>query len=483
MRRFILAIAAALLGIAGFIQLAPDEAAAPDFGGTDTTIPDGAVSSPSAWYCPWVAAGDVVDTDIITATEPNVEITYTLLDPLANAEPSEATVELIGPGATALSTGNVLRVGESPAIVELSDGPATVASMQYADNFVTADQCLVSVPKIWYLTGGSTKTGTFTRLRLFNPFADNAEVTITAYSEFNLDLVAELEGFDVAGRSWTTIDFENVLPFRDELAFTVTSNQGLVIPALIRTDERGEGMWPGMAPAEAWEFPVASPGALSGQVAVMTAGDDQVIVTVDVVTETGTVRGAREIVVDSSAPALIPLDDLAAPPFGVRVRATAPIAATLIATVPEADVEGGEGGEGGEGDEPADTTTTTTEDTTTTTEVTEEEFVRGLAGTIGVSRPSSSWVIPVDTFPNATTTLWVMNTSTEPVAVDVAPIGETDYAALESFEIPAESIVGVPVDGGIGIFGYRIEAARPVSVGWEIAGQQGVAITSGIPSG
>ena len=99
----------------------------------------------------------------------------------------------------------------------LSDGPATVASMQYADNFVTADQCLVSVPKIWYLTGGSTKTGTFTRLRLFNPFADNAEVTITAYSEFNLDLVAELEGFDVAGRSWTTIDFENVRPTADGL--------------------------------------------------------------------------------------------------------------------------------------------------------------------------------------------------------------------------------------------------------------------------
>ena len=44
-------------------------------------------------------------------------------------------------------------------------------------------------------------------------------------------------------------------------------------------------------------------------------------------------------------------------------------------------------------------------------------------------------------------------------------------------------LVGVPVDGGIGIFGYRIEAARPVSVGWEIAGQQGVAITSGVPSG
>ena len=61
---------------------------------------------------------------------------------------------------------------------EVTNGPATVASMSYADSFISADQCLVSVPKIWYLTGGSTKTGTITRLRLFNPFADNAEVTI-----------------------------------------------------------------------------------------------------------------------------------------------------------------------------------------------------------------------------------------------------------------------------------------------------------------
>ena len=54
--------------------------------------------------------------------------------------------------------------------------------MQYADNFLSADQCVVSVPKIWYLPGGSTRTGTITELRLFNPFADTAEVTATAMS-------------------------------------------------------------------------------------------------------------------------------------------------------------------------------------------------------------------------------------------------------------------------------------------------------------
>lgn len=477
MRRVLLAIAAGVIGVVAVTQIAPPDAEAPEFGDTDVTIPDGAVASPSAWYCPWVEAGDVVDSDIVVATDPDVTINYTLLDPVANADPSTASLDLVGPGAAVLNTGSVLRVGETPAIVEITNGPATVASMNYADSFISADQCLVSVPKIWYLTGGSTKTGTITRLRLFNPFADNAEVTIAAYSEFNLDLVAELDGLDVAGRGWTTIDFEPYLPFRDELAFTVTTNKGLVIPALVRSDDRGEAMWPGVAPTDSWEFPVVAPGELAPHIAVMSAGDDGVVVSVDIVTEEGTIRNAREIVIDSSAPALIPLADLAAPPFGVRVRATAPIAASAIATVPEADVEGGEGGD------PSSTTTTVADDTTTTTELVEEEFISGLAGTVGTARPSSDWIVPVDSLPGADTTLWIMNSSTEPASVSFGPLGEIEYSVLDLVQVPPESIVGIPVDVGIGIYGYVISADRPVSVAWEISGDRGVALVAGVPTG
>ena len=475
MRRVILLIIAGALGFVALSQVAPTTEGGPDFGTVEVTIPTGAVASPSVWYCPWVEAGDIVDSDVIVATEPDVDVNVTLLDPVANADPTSADFRLIGPGATVLSTGDALRVGESPAIVEISNGPATAAAMEFADAFISSDQCVVSVPKIWYLTGGSTKTGTITRLRLFNPFADNAEVTVTAYSEFNLDLIAELDGLDVAGRSWTTIDIETYLPFRDEIAFTVTSNQGLVIPALVRSDDRGEAWWPGMAPADTWEFPIVTAGDLAPSIAVMSAGDDEIIVSVDIVTEEGTIRNAREIVIDSSAPGLIPLSDLAAPPFGVRLRATAPIAASVIATIPEADVEGGDGS----GD---DETTTTIDDATSTTEVTEEDFITGLAGTIGSPRSSSSWIVPVDTIPDATTTVWIMNAGIDPVSVTYSQLGEVEYTLTEVVEVPAESIVGIPVDVGIGIYGYAIQSDDPVTVAWEIAGRQGVAITAGVPS-
>jgi hypothetical protein len=475
-RRLILLAIAALVGFFALVQTEPPATGGPNFGAVDVTIPDGAVASPSVWYCPWVEAGDIVDSDVIVATEPDVDVNVTLLDPLANADPTSVDFRVIGPGATAFSTGEALRVGESPAIVEISNGPATVASMQYADAFISSDQCIVSVPKIWYLTGGSTKTGTITELRLFNPFADNAEVSVTAYSEFNLDLVAELDGLDVAGRSWTTIDIETYLPFRDELAFAVTTTQGLVIPVLVRADDRGEAWWPGVAPADTWEFPIVTSGDLASSIAVMSAGDDEIIVSVDIVTEEGTLRNARDLVVSSSAPGLIPLSDLAAPPFGVRLRATAPIAASALATVPEADVEGGDA----QVDE--DSTTTTIDESTSTTEVTEETFITGLAGTVGSPRAASSWIVPVDTVPDSETTMWIMNAGVDPVSVTYSQLGEVEYTLTETIEIPAESIAGVPVDVGIGIYGYGIVSDRPVSVAWEIAGPQGVALTAGVPS-
>lgn len=471
MRRVLLLALAALAGFVGFVQVAPPEPDAPTFGVPEIEDPGGgAVASPSAWYCPWVEAGDIVDSDVIVATEPSVDIGLTVLHPIANEEPGTLSVELAGPGATAIATGSVLRVGESPAIVEISNGPAAASSMQYADNFISADQCIVSVPKIWYLPGGSTRTGTITELRLFNPFADTAEVTVTAYSEFGIDLVADLDGLDVAGRSWTTIDLEPFLPFRDELVFTVSSEQGLVIPALIRSDDRGQAMWPGTGPSETWDFPIVTAGELEPFISVMSAGDDGIEVSIDIITPDGAVRNARQVTVESSVPSLIPLSDLAAAPFGVRLRATAPVAATVVAVVPEGDGDGGEGSL-------EETTTTVAGDVDP-----DVPFITGLAGTNGLARSSSSWIVPLDTLPDLATSMWIMNTGTDPVQVTFEPLGDLEPVPGEPVTVPPESILEVPVEVGIGNYGYRIEADGPVSVAWTISGERGVAIVSGIAS-
>jgi len=478
MRRAILLLLAALAGVGGLLQVAPSGAPATNFDTREVGHFGGAAAVPTVWYCPWIEAGDVLDSAIAVASDSDAVVNMTLLDPLANAEPTEFSFDIVGPSATAIETGNLLRRGESPAIVEISNGPAAAISMQWADGQIAADRCIVSVPKDSYLTGGSTKTGSFTQLRLFNPFADNAEVAITAYSEFNLDLIPNLDTIDVAGRSWTTIDFEPFLPFRDELAFKISATKGLVIPILVRTDERGEATWNAMPPSETWDFPVAAPGGLTPSVAVMSAGDDAVVVTVDIVTEQGTILNAREITIDSTAPALIPIADLADPPFGLRVRATAPIAATVVAVVAGSEIGGGEGG-AADGETEELPTTTTVEGTETTVPVV-EEFIRGLAGTTGSATSSTSWIVPLDTLPGSETTLWLMNNEAERATVSILELGEGDFLAAESVVVEPESVLGIPVDAGIGTYGYSVTSDRPIVAAWEIVGDRGVALIAGI---
>ncbi len=480
MRRTILLVLAAFVGFVGILQVAPVATPSPDFQLDDGMHPDGASAVPSAWYCPWVEAGDVMDSAIAVASGRDTSVDLTLLDPLTNAEPTTFSFDMVGPGATGIETGNLIRRGESPGIIEFSDGPAAGISMRWADGQIAADRCVVSVPNQWYLTGGATKTGTFTQLRLFNPFADNAEVSITAYSEFNLDLIPDLDTIDVGGRSWTTIDFEPYLPFRDELALRVTTSTGFIIPVLVRTDEHGEAVWNGTALSENWEFPVTAPGGLEPSIAVMSGGKSDVVVSIDIITEDGTISDARTVTLDSSVPATIPLGDLAAPPFGVRVRSTAPISATVVAVVPEF-VPGPEEEIGGEGGVPETTTTIAdgSEGSDTTLPI-EEDFVRGIAGTTGSATADTSWIVPLDTLPGSETTLWLMNTGDIAATVEILPLGESEFLTEEAVEVPPGSVLGIPVDVGVGTYGYQVTSDRPISVAWEIVGDKGVALIAGI---
>ena len=139
MRGLILLVLAGLVAVVGLNQIAPPPDPVPDFGIVDIVEPDGAVASPSVWYCPWVEAGDVVDTDVMVATDVNVDVALTLLDPLTNEEPSVSEYSIIGPGAAGVDTGLILRRGESPALVEISDDPAAAATLEWGASLLSGD--------------------------------------------------------------------------------------------------------------------------------------------------------------------------------------------------------------------------------------------------------------------------------------------------------------------------------------------------------
>ncbi|MDK1017517.1 MAG: hypothetical protein QGD95_08505, partial [Actinomycetota bacterium] len=67
MRRALLLLLAGAAAALGLVQVGPPPDQGPTFATEDVTDPDRAVASPSVWYCPWVEAGDIVDTDILVA--------------------------------------------------------------------------------------------------------------------------------------------------------------------------------------------------------------------------------------------------------------------------------------------------------------------------------------------------------------------------------------------------------------------------------
>lgn len=484
MRRLIALLAAGALGFLAYTMVPPAEPAPPEFGTTLPPDPDGATGSPSVWYCAWVDSGALRDSTFDLAAALDVESIITLPSPIPNEEPDSTTLDVAGPGAVSVDTAAIIRRGESPGIVEFDDGPATASSVVWTDELLTGDRCVVSVPKIWHIGGGTTADGFTLNLRIFNPFPENAKITVTALSEFGVEPLPELTGLDVPGRSWITEDLTRTLQLLDQVSFTVTTEQGLVIPTLVLSafDEEDElideASWPGTGLARTWDFPVTSDGGLDPILIVTNDGDTDATVTIDVFTVEGAIIGAAEQIAPAGVPTRIPLGDLAEAPFGIRMTASVPVAAVVEARVPEPDEEI---------PDEAGATTTTSEAPDEGSEGDEEVEAppepRGLAGTVGLVDASTRWLVPgPGTTPDTTSTIWIMNTGSEQATVTVTPLGPSGALPADKVVVPGGSVLGYVATSSVAN-GYDVTSNVEVSVAWSISGERGVAMLAGVAVG
>lgn len=477
MKRIVALVAAAALGFLAYTMVPPAEPAPPDFGTTLPPDPDGATGSPSVWYCPWVDSGALRDSTFDLAAALDVESIITLPSPIPNEEPDSTTEDIAGPGALSLDTASIIRRGESPGIVEFDDGPATASSVVWSDELVTGDRCVVSVPKVWHIGGGTTADGFTLNLRIFNPFPENAKITVTALSEFGVEPLPELTGLDVPGRSWITEDLTRTLQLLDQVSFTVTTEQGLVIPSLVLAayDEDDtlidEASWPGTGLARTWDFPATTDGGLEPILIVTNDGAADATVTIDVFTPAGAIIGASEQLAPAGFPTRIPLGDLAEAPFGIRVTSSVPVAAVVEARIPEVSEE-----------IPEEAASTTTSEAA---EGGDEAPAgpRGLAGTVGLVDASTRWLIPgPGTTPDTTSTIWIMNTGSEQATVTVTPLGQSGALPADKVVVPAGSVAAYVAAFGAAD-GYEVTSNVEVSVSWSISGPRGVALLAGVAVG
>lgn len=463
MRRTILLAVTAGLAILAFGLERPPPAEGPTFTGPSAVDAAGAADA-SVWYCPNMSAGAVRDTWLMLAAETSVEVDVTLPNPIPNEEPDSSQLTMAGPGARSVEVASVVRRGDAPGFIELSDGPAAVAAVVATEGIETesvslmGDRCTAAVPKLWHLPGATTRTGRQSTLRLLNPFPEPAKVTVGGASEFGDIGLLDLSVRDVAGRSWIDINLNEIVSLLDDISLTVSSEEGLVIPNLVVSSRVDEASWPGTGLSTAWHFPVATTEDLSGFVVVSNPGDAPLSVDVDVHTAEAALPAARTESVPPGQPVRIPLRDLADGAFGVVIRATAPAAAVVIAE---------------------DVPVTTAEEDDAETQTTD----RGrIAGTVGAEAPEARWLLPgVGAIPDSTATLWMMNTNAEEVVAMVQPLGSVTIDPSEFILAPG-TVTSVELQS-LSISGYLIDATLPISASWSVELSDGVAFISGTPVG
>lgn len=501
MRRALALIVTGVLAALAFAASPPIEERPPDFGIPSVEV-EGATAEPSAWYCPWTAAGALRDSAFNLATIVDVDTIITLPNPNPTEEADTATVRLRGPGARSVDVGEIARRGIQPGIVEFDDGPAVVTSATWSEELLTGDRCVISVPKEWHLAGGVTADGFTLELQLFNPFADAAKVTVEAITEFGRSPLSGFESRDIPGRTWVTEDLSRMIPFLDIVTLTVRTETGTVIPAFVLSDGTDEASWPGTGQSTSWDFPVTSLPGLEPTLVLSNTGSVGATVAIDLFTPDGPILDADGRIVSPIEPTRIHLADLAEPPFAVRVRSNAPVGAVIQAgppgtfprvgaVLPEDDHSDGEDAE--------ETTTTTTDEAATdeaatdddptdesaSEESTEPVTYAGLASMPGNTEPRKRWLVPgLGIVPGGDTSVWVLNPTGEDATVTLGPLGVSTSAG-DKILIPPGRYAEIPIAplSETGNSGILIDASVPVSVAVSIAGPQGVAFIGGVGIG
>ena len=465
MKRMVLATVILVVAFAAIALPEPAPAPGPTFSGA--VEPAAAASeSSSVWYCPWVDAGAEKDAAIGMAATVDVDAVVTLPSPINEEEPDQATRSIAGPGAQLVEVGDLVRRGAAPGFVEYSDGPAATGTWVTGDQLLSGDRCTVAVSKLWHLPGLTTRQGREVTLRLFNPFLPLAKVSVGGATEFGALPLPELTTVDVPPRGWVDIDLNPLIPFFDNLTLFVTTEEGLVIPTVTVYGDGDEVSLPASGLSTTWEFPVVSVDTLTPTLMISNPGPATATVTLDVFTTAGAIPDAASFEVGPDSPVRVALDEIVDGKFGLRLASTRPISAAVVAEDVLSDVSDADEGDNGDGSDATDETPA-------------DAVIDRIAGTVGAAFPSSRWLLPgAGAVPDATSSLWILNTDPEPSTVTIQPLGSGSLPADKVIVAPG-TVLEVPLEEDAQIGGYLLDASIPVTAAWSAVRPNSVAFFAG----
>ncbi len=396
-----------------------------------------ATSFAGVWYCPVAVATLERDTLISVAATERATAAFTFPNPVPGEEAETARFELDAPGALSVLVSDVALRGDAPGLIEFTTRSAASFAEVVEEAGRSGDVCLAAAPKVWYVVGNSTGEGERLTLRLFNPFPEPAKLRLLAFSEIGIEPLPEVQSITISARSWRDFPLDDALRFRDSLAFTISAEEGLAFPAVLVGDDIDTASWPGTRLADTWEFAAARVAGLTPRLVVANPGEDDLTATLDVFTAEGGQEEALTIDLPATTPTVVPLEGLTDAPFGLRVRASGPVAAALIASGPA-----------------------------------------GLGGTVGRATQATTWLLPGgDSNPDGVSTVWLLNSGESQATVTVQPLGV--QIAATKLIVPPRTVRQVIADAESS--GYLVESTAPVTAGWTAEGPEGVTFTAGAP--
>jgi hypothetical protein len=250
-----------------------------------------------ALFCPPPAAARAATGKLTLASESGDDL-------LVEVSPQQSE-------SVTLEGGHALVVGVvDPADVVGRGGPVFAGAMNAFSEPVAgggAARCSRTASSRWYFGEGSSVLGFDESLLVYNPFPDEAVVRVVFFTKAGESAKANLADVGVPAGEWRAIRVNDFILRQRILAASVEAVRGRVVAWRTATvkDERGSGVQFSLGSHTAgdiWYLPVGAVGEdVSELIAVLNPGDEEAVVSVQLVTDDETVQPPK--LVDLAIPA------------------------------------------------------------------------------------------------------------------------------------------------------------------------------------
>ncbi len=341
------------------------------------------------------------------------------------------------PGSATISVVDVSAVGVAGALADLPDAASAAASVISGSGYLAAESCGATPASQSILAGGSTLSGENMDIQLMNPYAGDATVDLTVWSEAGLESDPSFDSVIVPARSSATLDLRELLPGRETISVVIDVTSGSVIPVGRFSNGSDGAVWRAVPPAQEWLVLAPASQGLS-KVIIGTAAPADVSYQIDLYGADGLSEGFAEGVIPGRGAATVDLTSLSTDAVALRIISTGPVAPFLRL---EAD--------------------------------------GGVAMTAGVETAATSWLMPgAGSAIGSATRVVILNSGLEDATTLLTdrPKGTLEREVL----VPASSVVVVDLAPGI-LDGLSLDSDVPVAALWMMQLGPLSAIATGVP--